>query len=420
MGSDGETGEVTPDRPAAGESGGATLGLGRRLLLRVPTVVLARRNLLRAPTRSGLAVLAVVIGVVAIGAIGVSGEAFQQQQAAAYEGFGGTATVNPVFNSGDDTPGAFSESELDRIRQNTGSAQVLPVARPGGTSLIEGPNGDEILVGIPSGGIQGVPDPGAFYTAASGEIPANWQRAAVLGSRVAAENDIQPGDQITIRTIGQRDRTVRVAAVLQSRGFQDPLGADGSVFVPPEMLEGDTYDEVILRTTSESASIESVVERLESALNAREETVRASTTQSNREAFEENLQLAQTVLVAIGGLSLFVGVMTISNTMLMSAIEREAEIGVLRAVGYSKLAVVSLLVAEAGMIGLVGVTVGVPVTLGAGLLANDVLAGDPLAFTATGFVYIGVGVVAGVVTSLVGGVYPAWKAANKRPVEVLG
>ncbi|MFB6219700.1 MAG: ABC transporter permease [Halobacteriaceae archaeon] len=186
------------------------------------------------------------------------------------------------------------------------------------------------------------------------------------------------------------------------------------------MLEGSDVDEVILRTTGESADIEVVVERLEATLNNREQTVRATTTQDNREAFEENLALAQRVLVAIGGLSLFVAVVTIANTMLMAAIEREAEIGVLRAVGYSKLDVVGLLVAEAGMIGLVGVGVGAPLAVVAGAVANTAFTGDPLAFTATGLGYVGIGVVAGLLTSLLGGLYPAWKAANKHPVEVLG
>jgi putative ABC transport system permease protein len=68
----------------------------------------------------------------------------------------------------------------------------------------------------------------------------------------------------------------------------------------------------------------------------------------------------------------------------------------------------------------VGVAIGAPLALVIGAVANELLIGDPLAFTATGLLYVGVGVVFGVLTALVGGLYPAWRAANKRPVEALG
>jgi putative ABC transport system permease protein len=105
--------------------------------------------------------------------------------------------------------------------------------------------------------------------------------------------------------------------------------------------------------------------------------------------------------------------------MLMAAIERESEIGVLRAYGYPKRAVVSLLVAESTILGVVGAAIGAPIALAVGMVVNQILLADPLAFTVAGLRYVAVGVVFGIVTALVAGLYPAWKAANKRPVEAL-
>jgi len=46
--------------------------------------------------------------------------------------------------------------------------------------------------------------------------------------------------------------------------------------------------------------------------------------------------------------------------------------------------------------------------------------GDPtLAFRPEKFPYIGLAFGFGVGTSLLGGLYPAWKAANERPVDAL-
>jgi hypothetical protein len=61
-------------------------------------------------------VVAVVIGVVAVGGIGLGGEAFKQNQLAAYEGFGGVATVTLIGDPDDEAVGrTFIEQELGRL-----------------------------------------------------------------------------------------------------------------------------------------------------------------------------------------------------------------------------------------------------------------------------------------------------------------
>ena len=385
-----------------------------RLAAQVPTLVLARRNLSRAGARSALAVVAVVIGVVAIGAIGAGGEAFKQDQLSAYEGFGGTATVEPVFEPADPDFGrTFSERDVDRMRQATEGATVLPVVEPAG-SFVQTPSGEVVLTAQ----VNGVDDPGAFYDAESGEIPDNFRRSVVVGSRVAADNDIEPGDRITVLVSGEFARSFRVAAVLQPQGFADPLSADRTVFVPLAAFEDPAYGQVIL-SVGPGASVEEASRRVEREFNVRGPNVDAQPVQQQQQLLEDAFQQINQFLIGVGAISLLVAAVTIANTMLMSAIERESEIGVLRAVGYPKLAVVRLLVAEATILGAIGAAVGAPLALAIGMVINEVLLDAPLAFTATGLRYVGVGVGFGVVTSLVAGLYPAWKAANKRPVEAL-
>ena len=53
------------------------------------------------------------------------------------------------------------------------------------------------------------------------------------------------------------------------------------------------------------------------------------------------------------------------------------------------------------------------------MVANAVFLGDPLAFSRTAMLYLVGSVAFGIATSLVAGVYPAWKAANERPVDAL-
>ncbi|WP_318568660.1 ABC transporter permease [Salinigranum marinum] len=387
----------------------------RRLAAQFPVLVLARRNLSRTSARSVLAVAAVVIGVVAVGTIGIGGEAFKQDQLQAYEGFGGTATVSPVIypDSGPEDR-TFSETDLDRMRQVTQGAVVLPVVEEF-TPTVRTPDGET----IPTARVTGIETPGEFYDPAAGELPDNWRRTVVVGARLANEHDLAVGDRVSVRVDGEFDRSFRVAAILEPQGFSDPLGADQTVFVPLSQFEGDTYDQAIVRVNGRTGSVDETKRRLESEFNDRERRLFVDPVQEQRERVEESFEAINRFLIGVGGLSLLVAAVTIANTMLMSTVEREGEIGVFRAVGYPKTAVVRLLVAEATTLGVVGAAIGAPLALGLGAVANEVLVGDPLAFTPTGLRYVGLGMAAGVLTALVAGLYPAWKAANKRPVEAL-
>ncbi|ELZ94499.1 ABC transporter permease [Haloferax mucosum ATCC BAA-1512] len=379
-------------------------------------MLLARRNLSRATARSTLAIVAIVIGVVAIGTIGAGGEAFKQDQMKAYQGFGGTATVSPVYyadDSGSFSDG-FSDTDINRMRQVTDGATVLPVVERW-DGAVRTPAGETIITAQ----IKGLDDPGTFYETKSGSIPDNWRRSVVIGSRVAENNDIDTGDQLTVVANGSFAGTYQVAAVLEAQGFADQLQADRAVFVPMNQFEDAAYDRVIVSVDSRTGSVEEASESLETEFNARQRNIAVSEVQEQREQFKQLFDTINKFLIGVGSISLLVAAVTIANTMLMSAIEREREIGVMRAVGYPKLAVVSLLVSEAAILGLIGALIGIPFALGIGMGLNQLLVGDPLAFTTAGLQYIGVGAIFGIGTSLLAGVYPAWKAASKQPVEAL-
>ncbi|MFW5935237.1 MAG: FtsX-like permease family protein, partial [Halolamina sp.] len=94
--------------------------------------------------------------------------------------------------------------------------------------------------------------------------------------------------------------------------------------------------------------------------------------------------------------------------------------GVLRAVGIRRGEVLRMILTEAGLLGVIGGGVGAVAALGVGLLLNQVLFDDPtLVFQWASMQYLFFGFAFAVVASLLSGLYPAWKAANERPVETL-
>jgi putative ABC transport system permease protein len=120
-------------------------------------------------------------------------------------------------------------------------------------------------------------------------------------------------------------------------------------------------------------------------------------------------------LVPLVGISLVVGGIVLMNIMLVSVTERTREIGIRKAIGANRLAILWQFLIESITLSLVGGTVGI---LSGFLLAFAISQISPLPFAmAVWSVLLGLAVT--FVIGLVFGTYPAWKAAGLDPVEAL-
>lgn len=122
-------------------------------------------------------------------------------------------------------------------------------------------------------------------------------------------------------------------------------------------------------------------------------------------------------LMLVVGLALAVGVVGIVNTMLMSAMERVAEFGVLRANGWTRGDVLTLITAESAFLGFAAGVLGCLLTLIAAAVANRFLTGGLHLAIAPSLVALALAL--SVVMGTLGGVYPAWKASRLAPMEAI-
>lgn len=394
-----------------------------------PRTYLARRNLYRARTRTTLAILTVAIGVVAVGGLGLFGLAFEADQQETLgdleteitvEGPGGTFGL-----SSDDTP-SFDQRRLETIRSVAGEYDAdVTVFRQGSFPSTDTITSDD----FPARAI-GVKNPRPVYGefVQAGEIPADWRSGAIITTIVNQFRDtpLEVGDPVQVD-----GRLQRVVAVIEDPvGFQGGFGelerVGTAALLPVDLVEPDDDDQPyqgVIIDAADTREADEISTRLETALNGplREEQDKfgIETVEEEAETIDQQLTSTARFLLAIGGISLVIAGISITNVQLMSARERRQEIGVLRAVGYGRLDVLAIMLIEAVFMGLLAAAIGLGLTLGAGAVINDLLLGDPMAFQPGTLLYLGGAFGFGVLICVLAGLYPAWKASRERPVDAL-
>jgi len=131
--------------------------------------------------------------------------------------------------------------------------------------------------------------------------------------------------------------------------------------------------------------------------------------------FDQFLSLATALISAIAAISLLVGGIGIMNIMLVTVTERTKEIGLRKAVGATKKAILAQFLVEAIIITLLGGLIGLSVSFGIDAI---VALKTPLKPEIT-YEVIGLALGISMLTGIIFGLWPAFLAANKDPIEAL-
>ena len=160
----------------------------------------------------------------------------------------------------------------------------------------------------------------------------------------------------------------------------------------------------------------------ETVATAIEATVENSVSMTGAE-FDETVgrttAIFNAIIIGVAVISLIVGGLSVINTMAMSVAERTREIGIKRAIGGSRGRVIRELVAEAGVIGMIGGLIGLGLGAVVVALANEAgRASGTVLFDLTPMTAafaVGFSTILG----MMAGVVPAWSAARLDPVSAL-
>ena len=371
--------------------------------LRLRTATLAHRNLRRTPVRSGLSVLAIVVGVVLVASLGMAGTTLERSATASLGEVGGDVIVSPAPGTGRDR---LATRDLRTIGRVADDVPVVGIdSAP--TVVARGPTRRTTVA-------YRVDRPTTLFTLVSGRSGESGRGGVLVGSTLAAVLDVRTGN-----TIHVGNRTVRVRGVLDRADPLAPVNPNGAIVRPGGTRDDDRPRRVVIRTRNGEAA-NATATAIRHRLNGRERRVTVLAMSQVSKRIDAFFDVVDAILLGMGAIALGVGGVGILNVMLLSVAERRGEIGLLRAVGFHRRDVMAMILWEAGFLGAAGVAVGILVSLGLGAGVTGAVFDDPTTVFDPSYArHLGRAAVVGLGVSLGSGVYPAWKAATDPPVEAL-
>ena len=247
------------------------------------------------------------------------------------------------------------------------------------------------------------------------------KRVCVLG-RDVAEDMFPSGESALGQWVKLGEMPFRVIGVMEKKGWMLGFNVDDVVFVPikpaQELFDTDEMFEVLLQTRSADTVPEATEQARQVLLRRhnRHEDFTLTDQRAMIQAFEKILGVLTYALAGIAAISLLVGGIGIMNIMLVAVGEKTREIGIRKAVGATKAAILGQFLVESLTISSLGGVIGAAAGIGLGLLLHAAFPSMPV-IVKPWTIIVSLGFAIGV--GLFFGVYPAKKAAELDPIRAL-
>jgi len=357
------------------------------------------KNLWRRKTRTVLTMLGVAIGVAAVIVL----SAFGTGMASGFGRISSSASADLTVAEKDALLimiGTIDEEVRDQIVQMSGVKEVVGTI----VGVIQMPGSPYFLVmgEEPRGFTIG------HYRLIEGQ-PLGGRRQVLLGKLTAKNFKKQIGDTFRINEIGYRVVGIyETGASFEDNGAVIGLADAQRAFDKRGQV---TYFQVKLDDPRRSDDVRQAIEQRWDDLT----TVRSGEPAKQ----DEMLAIYNSLGWFLGIFAILVGGLGMMNAMLMSVFERTREIGVLRALGWRRRRIIGMILGEALLLSISGGLLGMLFAFGLLQLASlSAAVGGFLSGTLDPMLFVQALVTAAVL-GMVGGIYPAWRAARLAPVEAM-
>ena len=222
------------------------------------------------------------------------------------------------------------------------------------------------------------------------------------------------GDQLTFNIGGQEVTLEIVGITLDSVPLEEGFFTEGGNFVAPlgaldPAIAPDSVGFPLTVPESEAPAIVAQLNRnVPGAIAIETETVAS--------VFKEILDRVAVFPLMLSGLVLFAGAVIIANSVALATMERRREIAMMKAVGAKGSRVLTALLMENGILGLVGGAIGVALSLIILVIFHRLEPDIPVAVNPTSIIVV-LAVAIGV--ALGAAVLSAWPASREKPLTVL-
>ena len=253
------------------------------------------------------------------------------------------------------------------------------------------------------------------------------RRVAVLGHAVPGQLGETPGELMIGQTIQLRGIPFEVVGVLEEKGDAAFFRPDEQIFVPQStaqfrVMGGRDRLNAIYAATATTAELDRAFGEIDRIMRREHRLQPGAEADFNIRnsadllaTFNETNETFTMLLAGIAGVSLLVGGIGIMNIMLVSVTERTREIGIRKALGATKAAIMTQFLVEALFLCVLGGLLGVGLGYGAAALMTRVAQWDTV--VAPSAVVIALVFSAGI--GLFFGIWPVRRAAILNPIDAL-